>query len=758
MTGTELKLNLEFDKTLEYIAVKCVSELGKLRLLNSDLYLNREELYTCLTRVEEVKQILTAESGMPIWSFSDIRTLLHKIEPAESYLEPAECQLVQNLLELTAELCNFFDKFGDKYPNLDTLVTELEDLTALRKLILNTIEPSGAIYDNASPELKNIRQAINVISKQIHIKLDRILQKQAEHLQDTYVTLREGRLVLPVREFSVKKVPGIVHGQSATGQTYFVEPFSVVTLNNEMHELYIQEKREIINILKRLSGVIRENNEQLLVNLGILVQLDVLQSKAQYALATRGIAPEINDEFVWEIVEGYHPLLLKKIGDRAVPVSVAIGNKNRIIIITGPNAGGKTVTLKTIGLLQMLFQSGFHIPVKEKSRFPICKNIFAVIGDEQSIENDLSTFSSHITKLNRIIDRADDSSLILIDEIGTGTDPSEGSALAIAMLEQLNRKGIVTLVTTHHGELKLFAHKMEYVQNAAMQFDRNTLAPKFKFELGVPGSSYAFDISRRLGVKADLLERAQEILGTSHHELEEMIVELSNVKQAYEERLANLSLKESELNGFQALYRTRSEELHKKKKLFEKDALQDAQKILDTVNKTIETVIREIRESKGDAAVIKSGREKIERLKTQVSRKITEDTHQTLIDVNALKKGMPVKSRRFAFKGQIIQIFKNKNEVEIEANGIKLIVPVSDLIFVDTPEQIVSTKKQARVVTKHVVNEIDLRGMLGDDALIELEKYLDVAIHSQWQEIRIIHGKGTGALRQKVHQYLKKNK
>jgi DNA mismatch repair protein MutS2 len=355
------------------------------------------------------------------------------------------------------------------------------------------------------------------------------------------------------------------------------------------------------------------------------------------------------------------------------------------------------------------------------------------------------------------VNAAENHSLILIDEIGSGTDPAEGSALAIAVLEELNLKGRVTMVTTHHSELKIFAHKMENIQNGAMQFDRNTLAPKFLMEVGVPGSSYAFDISRRLGVKNSILERAQHILGKSHHELEEMILELSEIKQQYQEKLSAMSVKESELAGMHSLYRTRSEELKKKKKQYEKTALQESQEILDNVNKTIESVIREIRESHADRQVIKKGRQKLDQLKQDVNKRMDRPSEKPVLQIKDLRIGMAVQSRRFGIKGQIAQIFSEKNEIEIESNGMKLIIPLNDLIVNEKDTGAVQIHDVQYTATA-IPYELDLRGMIAEDAVLELERYLDSALQSNWQELRVIHGKGTGALRQKIHAYLKKNK
>jgi len=648
----DIRFHLEFDKILAIIGTKCFSELGKTRLQNSQPIDDPAKLTESLERISEVRDILTYDSALPIWTFTDIRLLLNKIEPMASYLDPEECQEVQNMLEIARELVRFFDGRPEKYPRLKKLVALIDPLENLRKLISSTIEPSGTLYDNASPELKSIRQQIDVLSKQIHIRLERLLKKQAEHLQENFITLREGRLVLPVREFSVKKVPGIVHGQSASGQTHYVEPFSVVALNNEMHELHVEEKREVIRILKRLSASIREHAPEIAKDLDTIITLDAIQAKAQYARTVDAAAPAINDDFEWEIIAGYHPLLLKKIGKQATPVSLRIGDAYNVLVITGPNAGGKTVTLKTVGLLQLMFQCGFHIPVDKLSKFPLCRQIFAVIGDEQSIENDLSTFSSHITKLNEIVSKTDTGALILIDEIGTGTDPSEGAALAIAILERLNRKGQVTLITTHHGDLKVFAQKTEGVENAAMEFDRQTLSPRFRLETGIPGSSYAFEISRRLGVEQSLLERARVIMGSEQHDLEEIIGQLGDMKQNYEERTAQLSLRETELKGLQALYNTRAEELRKKKKAFEQEAYEAARNILTETNKTIENIIREIRESQAEKTVIRESKNKLADLKSRVSNRLTKPSEPE-INPEKISIGMPVQSIRFRLSGQI---------------------------------------------------------------------------------------------------------
>lgn len=745
--------NLEFGVILDFIANSCHSEISKQRIKNSEIIYRLTDLQNIMSEISETKEIYQAEAGLPIWAFNDVRNLLHKIEPIGSFLEIEDCQTVQNILELGIELKRFFKKYEEKFPNLQKLAEKIFNVTALNTLIKNTIDPSGNIYDNASKELKSIRTDIAFQHKQIHIILDRIIRKKNEFLQEDYITLRDGRLVLPVREFSINKVPGIIHGQSQTGQTQYVEPLEVVQLNNQLNELYRAEKTEIVKILQRIADNIREQSNEIMCNLNIIIYFDVVQAKARYSINENATAPEISDDFSWDINDGFHPILHNKLKDSTIPLNLKIGKEFRVLIISGPNAGGKTVTLKTMGLLQLMFQSGFHIPVAEGSKFPICDGIFAVIGDEQSIENDLSTFSSHIKNINYIDQNVKDNSLVLIDEIGSGTDPAEGSALAIAILEKFNRDGLITIATTHQGALKEYAYKTDYVQNAAMQFDVQSLKPLFRLDIGLPGSSFAFEISQRLGMDISIIDAARERMGDSSTEIDNLIIDLSSEKQKYHNLIQEISLKNTELEGLKNLYQNRSEELKKKKNKFEKEAKEEAQEILREVNKKIENLVAEIKISKASPEIIKKAKKDVSELK----RNLKSDKPQKTLSIDELKVGQIVKSIKFSMSGEIQSINSDKKEIEIEARGVKFKVPLDDLEIAENqkPDSIsISAKKP---VVKQVENEIDLRGFQSDDALIELERYLDIAQYSGWSEIKVIHGKGTGALRISIHTYLRKN-
>ncbi|MCD6374529.1 MAG: endonuclease MutS2 [Caldisericaceae bacterium] len=753
------KETLEFDLILDWIAGRCVTDNGKVRLKSNQPFTESSALQQALAEVQDMRDVLQVEGGFPIWNFVDVRVLLNKIEPEASFLEIKEFLELQNFLELTREVIQFRKKMEDKYPSLQNILRQLQATDRLLQQIQFTIDPSGKIFDNASPELKAIRKEIQQIDNEIHIRLERLLKKYAEFLQEEYVTLRDGRFVLPVREFSVNKVPGIVHGQSGSGQTYFVEPMPIVDLNNQLQKLHAAEKKEEIKILKQLSRLTKEFQNELLINYNVLLDLDVLQAKARYANEFHCTAPNINKKFFIELKTAYHPILQKLHPDQVVPLNVHAGDDFNTLIISGPNAGGKTVALKTVGLIQLMFQCGFHVPVAEGSKLPITSQLFTVIGDDQSIENDLSTFSSHIKAIKFILDHVEENSLALIDEIGSGTEPGVGGALAIAILERLNQKGIITLATTHQNQLKVFATETEGVENAAMLFDMEKLTPLFTMEIGIPGSSYTFEICKRLGLDESIIERASEITGKDTFKLDRLLSDLAEKSRKYLQLTREVSIKQSELDSLLELYRIRSETLKKEMKKLDKEAKKRAAQLLADVNKKIEKAIKEIRESQGDRQVIKKARQSIEQLRSELQSE-EKKPQEKKIEIAELKAGQKVKSLQFNFEGVISKIFKSKKAVEIDRDGIKITVPIEDIELKGkaVAEKGKIEKSPTVSPVSNISNEVDLRGLTVDEALTELEAFLDKAQLSTWDEIRVIHGKGTGALRQAVHQYLQKSK
>ncbi|MCD4692020.1 MAG: Smr/MutS family protein, partial [Calditrichales bacterium] len=506
-----------------------------------------------------------------------------------------------------------------------------------------------------------------------------------------------------------------------------------------------------------------EEQIDLIIDFDLLNELDVLQAKAKYANEVKAILPEINDSFYWRLKSAKHPLLLKMHPDSTVPLNLTAGKDNNELIISGPNAGGKTVALKTIGLLQLLFQSGFHIPAAEGTLMPICRQVFTIIGDKQSIEQDLSTFSSHINALNEIVNNIENEGLVLIDEIGSGTEPSGGAALSISFLEKINKKGIVSIVTTHQNQLKAFASETEGIENAAMQFDNENLTPLFTMEQGIPGSSYTYDICRRLGLDESILKRAIAVSGKETFKLDVLLTDVTQKSLKYQELSNQLSIKESELNGLIQLYKDKNEIFKTKRKQFEKEAVEQAQEILNNVNREIETAIREIKESQADKEVVKKARQRLEDQRKLLHQKTEQKEIVSTTDITGLAKGQKVRSVQYGIKGVISKIFKSKDEVEIEKDGLKITVSISDTELLDEYGKVISQDVNLKTASDqmftasaetNISNELNLRGLTVDEAIRKVESYLDSAVMSSWDEVRLVHGKGTGALRQAVHKYL----
>ena len=748
---------LEFDKIIEGIAGKCVSVIGGERLRNSQPIQEPGVLHNLLKQISELREIYLTEGGIPIWDFVDVRPLFSKIEPEGSYLEIEQFVQLQNVLELVEELIQFQKKMDTKFPVINTILSRFIPLQKLLHQFHFTFESAERVFDNASPELKSIRKELSKLDIEIHTRLERVMRKASEHIQDEYLTLRDGRLVLPVREFSVTKVPGIVHGQSGSGATYFVEPMAVVELNNDIQKLAAAERKEIIRILKRLSDQVREEESVFLANQELLIQLDVIQAKAREANQFNCTEPEIAQNFEWNLIRARHPILLKLHPDTIVPLNIQAGGAFNELIISGPNAGGKTVAIKTIGLLQLLFQSGFHIPVAEGSQLPICKQMFAVIGDDQSIENDLSTFSSHLQALQEILNLVQSQSLVLIDEIGNGTEPAGGAALAIAILEKLNLPEIVTIATTHQNQLKYYASETDGVQNASMQFDTVNLRPLFTLETGIPGSSHTFEISKRMGLDEKVINRAIELSGRESFELDKLLSEVSDSIRKYNMLKNALSIKESELNGLTQLYKVKSDTLSSKRKKFEKEAKEESRKILEDVNKEVERVIREIRESQADKQVVKKARARLNSLKSEL-KDSSATSNAVSLSLEDLKAGQRARSIQYGISGKVSRIFKGKKEVELEKDGLKITIPLKDVELLDAQGQVVQMEIKEAAAGEapaiNVSNELDLRGLMTEEAIRETERYIDAAILSNWSEVRLVHGKGTGALRKAIHQYL----
>jgi len=575
-------------------------------------------------------------------------------------------------------------------------------------------------------------------------------------VREDYLTLRDGRMVIPIKSEHKRHLRGFIHSESATGQTVYIEPEQTLELNNEIITLGFAEKREIERLLKELTGLVGKESEKLKEALRTVAYIDSLFARAKYSIEIIGTFPLIDNKKSFYVNDGRHPVLLKKLGrERAVSLNFKLDDQ-KIIVITGPNAGGKTVVLKTIGLLSLLLQSGIHIPVHPDSNFHLFKNILIDIGDEQSLEDDLSTFSSHLNNLKNILINADESSLVLLDEIGTGTDPTEGSALAAAVLLKLRDKNALVLASTHHGSLKIIANDEDKFINAAMEFDHEQLKPTYKFKLGVPGSSYAFEIAKRIGIDDTLIETASNFMDSDKYKLEIFLSELEEKSNKLEEKLKQLEIENTKLSGLSSLYKNNIDRLEKEKKEILKKAKSDAEDFLKDINKKVENVIKQIRESGAQKEIIKEAKKIIIELKEETEELYSPEVGKET-NISDFSIGSFVSIKNTTTSGRIIQIDKERNKALIASGSIKMQVDLTDL----NPSHFESD--QTPVAHHHNISQpitqyrLDIRGRKPEEADFEILKFIDDSYMTGQQRVDILHGKGTGVLKKTVKDILDKH-
>lgn len=759
---------LEFDRLLEHLEPYALSEPGAAELRACRPFADANALRREQALVSEMRRVLDFDDPFPIDAFTDIRPHLRKASIEDNLLSPKELVEVSSTATLAANLRKYFRGKLDRYPALAELIEPVASFAWLHKEIIYAIDPKTfEVLDRASSDLARVRKQI--VSTQEHARrrmeaLQRELARQGL-LQEDLVTLRDGRLVLMVKEEHRNKVPGLIHGHSASGQSYFIEPVEAFELNNRVQELRVQEQREVERILRRLTALVRGELPGLEQNFRVLVTLDRLHAKARFSQDLQATEPVFNTHGRVRLLQGRHPLLLLRWKDpkRVVPLDLDLGENFTTLVVTGPNAGGKTVALKTVGLLTVMALSGLHITATMGSEIALVDQVFADIGDEQSVEMDLSTFSSRVRKLKSILDEATAESLVLVDEIGTGTDPEEGAALAMAILEELTKRGTRTMVTTHHGALKAFAHETPGVENGSMEFDAETLQPTYRFRSGVPGSSYAFEIAERLGLPERLIRRAREFVGEEKHRLERLIVDLERRVQDLDERSRKLSIRESELEGLVKLYRQRVEELKREEKARKKQALEEADEILRRANALVEKTIREIRETQAEREAVRAARAELEK-----ERQRTEELLRTFRKDEQVQQpqtprpvavGEEVVWKKFGTEGRVLDEPDEDGRVLLEAGSVKMRVPVAEL------EVKPGGKKRRRrggsryalETAPNVRGELDIRGLTVEEALEQVDRYLDAAVLAGFEQVRIIHGKGTGRLREQIRRYLQKD-
>lgn len=751
---------LEFSKVKNYIKKYTFSEIAKEKLDSLIPTTNIIEIKHKLNILSEMKKLLEVDDPLPLYGFSDIRNILSKAAIQDSMLQSNELAQVWNVIKTIKNIYQYFNRRKEVYPLLNQLVSEIVYNRVLEYNIEKLIDENGNIKDDASSELRKIRREIIDKSENLRKKVEQILKNISTlgWLQEEIITTRDGRMVIPVKIENKNKIPGFIHSISSSGATVFIEPAETLEMNNELRSLQFQEMREIERILKEITSQIRENVKELRKNIEIIGELDFLQAAASYSIEVLGSAPNINDEQYFNIIEARHPILLMKHKrNEVVPLNITLGKNIKSIVITGPNAGGKSVAIKNFGLLVLMVQSGLHIPASPDSTMGIYEKIFVDIGDEQSIESDLSTFSSHLENFNVMLQNSDDKSLVIIDEIGAGTDPIEGAAIAQALLLELTNRGTHCLVTTHHGTLKAFAHEVEGITNAAMEFDHTTLKPTYRLVVGIPGSSYAIEMARRMGLSEKFIELANNFKTHQQQSLEKILIDLEHKNQNLVKEIAEITKERAKLANLVEDYNQKLKKLNKELKEIRLKALQEAKEIISKANSLIEKTVQEIRESNARSEVIKTSHNNIKntiKLFNESIEKIEFDEKEE-VSLEKFNVGDIVKLKFSNDIGEIIEVLRD-DYFNVLFGLYKMKVHKSNLLKAKSDEK----KNYQRMLSYEInnedlKNEIDIRGLMGEEAIPILDKYIDRAVLKGYNRIDIIHGKGTGALQKKVSEYLK---
>ncbi len=743
---------LEFQKVLEYIIKYTYTELGKEIILSCKPLVSIESVIRNGKFVTEAKEILINNDIPPIESLPNLHQSLSHSKIDGSLLTIENIRSIKNLAVQSRKLSKFIQQYCEGTSLSATFGKKLFVDKNFEDAIEKIFDTSGEVKDSASPELKRIRVSINEKNNLLRKTVNRILKQLSKSLliQEEYVTLRDGRVVLPIKAEHKRHVKGFIHSESATGQTIYIEPEESLELNNDLLSLHFAEKREIEKILKIITERIGNSSFELKESLNIIGELDSIFAKAQYSIEIIGSFPSIEEEKEFKIIDGYHPILLRKLSRKnTVPLSLEI-DSNRIIIITGPNAGGKTVVLKTVGLLSLLVMSGIHVPIDADSNFRFFNNIFLDIGDQQSIEDDLSTFSSHLSNINEILKVADKDSLVLLDELGTGTDPTEGAALAASILHEFKKSKPIVLSTTHHGDLKILANNQSGFQNASMEFNLEELKPTYRFKQGMPGSSYAFEVAKRIGVSEYLIKHAKENIKNDNNRIEEFLIDLEQKTNKIRDKLNEYEIENSRLKGLANLYQTKIDKLEKDKKRIILDAKEKANELLINVNREVEQTIKDIKEGNAERTVIKKAKQTIRNLKkeSEVKTKIKEE-----IDYKNPKIGDYVKIKDTTTVGEIISI--NRNVAQILTGSIKVKAKLNRLERSKKPKEITNNKTYSYISLDAPNIRLDIRGNKPEEIEFEVIKFLDDAFSSNTNQVEIVHGKGTGVLKEMVQEILK---
>ncbi|MCI7009473.1 MAG: endonuclease MutS2 [Parabacteroides sp.] len=791
---TNFEQKTGFDKIRRLVSERCLSPLGEERVADMQFCTQFEDVCRRLEETDEFVRILHGDREFPGNFFFDVRYSLKRIRPEGTWLDERELFDLKRSLQTINDIVNFLklDEEGEiPFPALTALAGNVFVFPQVIRQIDAIIDKFGKVKDSASPTLSQIRREITITMSGISRSLQSILRAaQTEGVVDKDVTptMRDGRLMIPVAPAFKRKIKGIVHDESASGKTVFIEPEVVVEANNRIRELEGEERREIVKILTEFTNVIRPLTPEMLLAYEFLADIDFIQAKAQFAEQIKAIKPIVEDKQQVDWAGAVHPLLylsLQKQGKSVVPLDIELTKEKRILIISGPNAGGKSVCLKTVGLLQYMLQCGLLIPLHERSRMGIFERLFIDIGDEQSIENDLSTYSSHLTHMKYFVKNCDEQTLLLIDEFGSGTEPQIGGAIAEALLDRFNRNGSFGVITTHYQNLKHFAEDTPGIVNGAMLYDRHLMQPLFKLSIGNPGSSFAVEIARKIGLPEEVIAEASTKVGTDYINMDKYLQDIVRDKRYWESKRQNIRQREKKLEEIVGRYEQDLTDVNKQRKEIIREAKAEAQRILQEANARIENTVREIKEAQAEKEQTKLARKALEDFKTSVQETEEEDNRiarkmaklkersqrkqqkqktavQPIFDRNTIEVGDSVRLKGQTSAGTVIEL-QGKQAV-VAFGMLKSTVKVEQLEKVSKGQIKKEIQKSTFISTQtademhekrlHFKQEIDVRGMRGDEALQAVTYFIDDAIQVGANQVRILHGTGTGILRQLTREYL----
>jgi DNA mismatch repair protein MutS2 len=789
-----------FDRIREMLHEKCLSNMGLEWVDEMQFQLNFESIENQMGEVDEFCRIVREFDNFPSSHFYDLREALKKIRIEGRFLETTELFDLKRSLESVRAIVFFFNKQEEEvFPRLKKKTTGVQVFPYIYDRIDNILNKFGKIRDNATSELAQIRKDIltrqSNMSKRLHAILKQA-QKDGLVDDDATVSIRDGRAVIPISAGNKRKLKGIIYDESSTGKTSYVEPNEIVEMNNEIRELEYAERREIVKILTDFSNDIRPYLDDLFYTYDFLGEIDFIRSKALLALEFNAIKPEFVANPVIEWQQAIHPLLMKTLKRekrKIVPLNIRLTPEKHILLISGPNAGGKSVCLKTVGLLQYMLQCGLLIPISEGSRTGIFSQVFIDIGDEQSLENDLSTYSSHLMNMKHFVKNSDENTLILIDEFGTGTEPMLGGAIAESILDKLNQMRTFGVITTHYTNLKHFASSAEGIENGAMLYDSQNMNPLFQLEIGKPGSSFAFEIARKIGLPEDILANATEKIGKDHIDFDRNLRQINRDKRYWESKREKIRKVEKMLDEMAATYETELKETQKQRKEIMKKAKEEAEVLLSGVNKKIENTIHEIKKEQAEKEKTKKARENLVTLKNEIIQKTSSEDNLIDLKIKKLQEREKERNQRRPEKSKPVDLKPELEEVPEMKPGDKVRITgqitVGDLIEINKKNAVIAfgqlittlpadqiervSKNEAKRIEKNrnagksrlvsglsekrltFKSEIDIRGKRAEEAISIIQEFIDEAIMFNVSQLRILHGKGNGILKEIIRNYLK---